>query len=245
MEQKKTTKKLFKPVNNKRTFEEVSREIKVLILEGTLKPGDRLPCEKELASQFNVGRQTIREALRILELSGFLHVMKGGTGGPCIKDTVLSSISNLFVDAMKLGKVGLDELLQARIEIEKPVLHFAIQNADESDIRALEDTISRAKQKLAKGVMATEENGEFHMLLAKASKNYVFYMVMAAIMAFQTDVRANQQPDLKRSAKVLAYNEAILKEVAARDETEAVRLLDELIRRTFSFYQGRGRRRLI
>jgi GntR family transcriptional regulator, transcriptional repressor for pyruvate dehydrogenase complex len=189
-----------------------------------------------LASQFNVGRQTIREALRILELSGFLHVVKGGTGGPCIKDTVLSSISNLFVDAIKMGKVGMDELIQARIETEKPVLHFAIQNADASDIRSLDENIAMAKQKIEKGLMATDENGEFHMLLAKASKNYVFYMIMGAIMAFQTDIRANLRPDIQRSSAVLAYNEAILKAVKARDEKEAVRLLDELVRKTFFFY---------
>ena len=75
---------LFQPIKNERTFEKVSTRIKRLIFDGVLKPGDRLPSEMELAHQFDVGRQTIREALRILELSGFITVQKGGSGGPLI-----------------------------------------------------------------------------------------------------------------------------------------------------------------
>ena len=81
-------KELFSPIKSKRTFEEVSGKIKTLIFDGVLKPGDRLPSEIELARQFMVSRQTIREALRILELSGFIKVQKGGSGGPLIKDTI-------------------------------------------------------------------------------------------------------------------------------------------------------------
>lgn len=70
---------IFTPVKSKRTFEEVSSKIKNLIFDGTLKPGDRLPSESELAVQFGVGRQTLREALRILELSGFIFMRKEKT----------------------------------------------------------------------------------------------------------------------------------------------------------------------
>jgi len=63
-------KAIFTPIKSKRAFEEVSSRIKELIFEGVLKPGDKVSSEGELAKQFNVGRQTVREALRILELSG-------------------------------------------------------------------------------------------------------------------------------------------------------------------------------
>jgi len=58
---------LFKPIRGKRTFEEISSEIKRLIFDGVLKPGDKLPSEIELAKMFAVGRQSVREALRLLE----------------------------------------------------------------------------------------------------------------------------------------------------------------------------------
>jgi GntR family transcriptional regulator, transcriptional repressor for pyruvate dehydrogenase complex len=63
-------KDMFQPIKGKRTFEEVSDKIKSLVIKGILKVGDRLPSEAELARQFSVGRQSVREALRLLELSG-------------------------------------------------------------------------------------------------------------------------------------------------------------------------------
>ena len=116
-----TDKAIFTPVESKRTFEEVSSKIKTLVFEGVLKPGDRLPSEAELAKQFGVGRQTIREALRILELSGLIAVQKGFGGGPIIKDTILTTISNLFFDAFQMEKITVEEFTAARLVIEKAV----------------------------------------------------------------------------------------------------------------------------
>ena len=93
-----SSKIIFTPIKSKRTFEEISFEIKRLIFKGILKPNDKLPSEIELARQFNVGRQTIREALRLLELSGFISIQKGSTGGPIIEDTIFNTISNSFLD---------------------------------------------------------------------------------------------------------------------------------------------------
>ena len=81
---------IFVPVRSKRTFEDVSSQIKKLILEGVLQPGDKLPPEGTLSGQLNVGRQTVREALRILELSGFISVQKG-FGGSAMMPMRLSS----------------------------------------------------------------------------------------------------------------------------------------------------------
>ena len=70
---------LFTPIESKRTFEEISSKVKTLIFDGTLKPGDKLPSELELAKQFGVGRQSVREALR-LPLAGGLHPRVNGLG---------------------------------------------------------------------------------------------------------------------------------------------------------------------
>ena len=93
-------KSLFEPLESKRSFEEISSNIKSLIFSGALKPGDRLPSEIELAKQYKVGRQTMREAFRILELSGLLTVQKGYGGGPIIHDNIMERISDMILDAM-------------------------------------------------------------------------------------------------------------------------------------------------
>ena len=116
-------KAIFSPVESKRTFEEISSNIKALIIEGVLKPGDRLPSETELAKQFQVGRQTIRESLRILELSGFVLVQKEFGGGPIIKDTILGKVTNLLLDAFKMEKIAASEFVEARSVIEKAIIN--------------------------------------------------------------------------------------------------------------------------
>ncbi|UCE33834.1 MAG: FadR family transcriptional regulator [Deltaproteobacteria bacterium] len=66
----------FKPIQkNKRLFETVATEIKRLIIKGAFKSGDKLPPEGELTQMFKVGRQTIREAMRLLEQCGFVEVV--------------------------------------------------------------------------------------------------------------------------------------------------------------------------
>lgn len=140
-------KSLFSPIKNRRAFEEVSLKIKTLIFDGILKPGDKLPSETDLALQFNVGRQTIREALRILELSGFITVHRGGSGGPIIKDTISNTISALFLDAFRMKKISLAELTVARLEIERVVLNYVMDYIDDSDIRSLQESVNRAKKR--------------------------------------------------------------------------------------------------
>ncbi len=143
-------KALFTPVENKRTFEQVSSKIKTLIFEGVLKPGDRLPSEGGLAKQFTVGRQTVREALRILELSGFIRVQKGFGGGPIIKDTILANVTNLLLDAFRMEKISVDEFTAARLMVEKGILNYAVDNAEDQDVKDLQENLAKAKSLIAR-----------------------------------------------------------------------------------------------
>ena len=202
--------KLFNPIRAERTFERVSIKIKGLIFDGILSPGDRLPSETELAQQFDVGRQTIREALRILELSGFITIQKGGNGGPLIRTTILNTINNLFLDAFRLEKVTTEELTLARIEIEKVVLGHAIDLADNQDILGLRENIQKARRKLDENIMAIDENVEFHNLLAKASKNHVFVMVVGSIMAVVRDHTSRLTASLEGVKSVRKLSESVI-----------------------------------
>ena len=181
---------LFNPIRPKRAFEEISNEIKRLIFTAVLKPGDRLPSETELANQFGVGRQTIREALRLLELSGFITMQKGGAGGPLIVDTILNTICNSFTDVFQMGKITPSELTAARLEIEKTVLQHVFRNADKSDIEALRENVLRARARVEQNVQVFDDNIQFHRLLAKASKNHVFEIVIESIMAVVAHFRS-------------------------------------------------------
>src|SRR5512136_2169173 len=77
---------LFQPLPVKRTFMEIANQIRSSIYAKTLKPGDKLPSERELAVQFNVGRISVREALRMLEQAGLIFIKQGSSGGAYVKE---------------------------------------------------------------------------------------------------------------------------------------------------------------
>ena len=220
-------KPVFKPIKAKRTFEEVSDHIKEQILTGVFKPGDRLPPEGELATQFGLGRQTIREALRLLEHSGFITVQKGGGGGVIIRDTVVQRIGGLFLDACRVKRISVEALTEARVEIEQVVLKHAIENADDSDIALLRENVMTARKKIQSKLLATHEDFIFHKLLAEATKNPVFVMVMESLMAVHSALL--NRVTLKTSEASVVYHEKILEVIEARDHDKAQRLMREHI----------------
>ena len=232
-------KTVFTPIKSPRTFEEVSNRIKKLIFDGVFKPGDKLPPEIEIAQQFNVGRQSIREALRILELSGFITIQKGGGGGAIIKDTISNTISELFLDAFQLERITIEELTIARFEIEKIVLKYTIEKADKSDIESLQQNIQAAREKIENNNPAVDENIRFHKLLARASKNQLFVIVVEAVTAAIRHFLSGLGPDaetsdsekwynesMMNSKNTLAYHEDILNAIIAKKLDQAIDILE-------------------
>jgi DNA-binding FadR family transcriptional regulator len=220
---------LFTPIESKRTFEEISSKVKNLIFDGTLKPGDKLPSEQELAKQFGVGRQSVREALRLLELSGFVSIQKGYGGGPVVKDTISTQIRNLYLDAFRMEKITVEEFTSARSVIEKAILNEVIDKADESDIKGIRANLAEAEELIANKKMATDENFDFHALLAKASKNKVFIILERSINAIHRNLRSRSTADYKTTRNAVKAHQKILDAIINKDREKAIKLLDQHI----------------
>lgn len=232
-----TKKILFQPVESKRTFEEIADQIKRSIFDGTLDPGDRLPSELELARQFNVGRQTIREALRFLEMSGFITIHRGAKGGPVIENTLLHIASNSLMNAIQMQNITLNDLTAARIEIERGVLLHVLKSADASDVRILQENVFKAKREIKKGIRASALNVEFHRLLARASKNPVFEIVVDSIMAVAADYLSRFELGLEQSKRSVDDHEALLAAIIEKDTNKAIKILEDHLRLLGSLYQ--------
>ena len=228
---------LLKPIKTRRTFEEVSIRIKELIFEGFFKPNEKLPSENELAKTFKVGRQSVREALRLLEISGFISVERGVNGGAVIQNTMLNKMTGLFLDTFKFNRIPVKDLTIARAEIEKIILRFAIDNATRSDLLSLKENIAKAKRLQEKKLPAFEENINFHRLLARASKNHVFLMVIESMLAVESDFRSRHKKiDVKKSIKLTNYHEEIIHSIEGGDYEQGRELLDRLIHEVHEIY---------
>jgi GntR family transcriptional regulator, transcriptional repressor for pyruvate dehydrogenase complex len=217
---------LIEPVKNKRTFEEVSDRLKELIFNGTLRPGEQLPSEVALAQLFKVGRQSVREALRILELSGFITVRPGVKGGAVIEGTLLSKISGLFLEACKLNRISVEDCMAARMIIEPAILELVLKKATKADIQTLRDNVAAAREKVNAGKPAFNEHILFHRLLAGTSGNYTFSVVVEIILAVFADfIGRHGLLTLKESQQVINLHEGIIDAVAAKKKTKAIELL--------------------
>jgi GntR family transcriptional repressor for pyruvate dehydrogenase complex len=214
----KPSKGLFYPLESQRSFERVSSRIKDAIVDRRLKPGDRLPSETELATRFAVSRQTIREALRTLEQAGFLATpKKGAMGGTTVQNTIAQAIGSLFMDALRMETVSIDEVNVARKAIEGIIVGFAIENAQDEDIRLLEDSLAEAVTAIEEGRMSTDSDLEFHRLVARASGNQVLEVVADAILSFMRGILTRNPPTLLMSRCAIDCHGLFLEAMKRKD----------------------------
>jgi DNA-binding FadR family transcriptional regulator len=124
--------------------EQIVRQLVGLVKSGQLKPGDRLPAERTLAEELGVGRPTLREALRALQLLGILDIRHGG--GVFVSelqpDTLLGPL-HLF---LSLDRHNLGTILEARKVIEGALLAFVAKSVDDSVVRKLQGNLVRLER---------------------------------------------------------------------------------------------------
>lgn len=210
----------------------VIEEIKRRIFTGILQAGDRLPSELELAERMGVSRQSVREGLQALELSGLLEVRRGGAGGRFVVDTIATAIGNALLDAARWAGISPDELTVARVELETSIAKLAALNADETDILFLRKNIEHAKAKIAVGLPAVEENIVFHRLLARASKNRILDTLTEALLQTLAGslARMGLTPAVQKSRAFTEAHEGILEAVVSRNPGLAVERMEGHLR---------------
>ena len=174
----------FRRVHVARAFEDIAGQIRAELSEGRLRPGDRLPPERELALQFGVSRNTLREALRSLEISGLIVLRKGASGGAFVKDSngdvVVTSIRDMFT----LGAVTPAQITEARIWIESAIVRTACERHTSADIKRLHENLDVAAEAIRNGdfFARAEAHLEFHMILAQATRNPIMESMMEALI---------------------------------------------------------------
>jgi GntR family transcriptional repressor for pyruvate dehydrogenase complex len=163
------------PIKPRRIIDQVFDQIRELVLRGTLKPGEQLMPERELAIALGVSRPTVREAINKLVVMGLLEHKQGqGTFVRSPNDKE----KNPLVVAMEAQDAKLEDLLEVRMGLECNAAALAAQRADEKDIRFLEKNIEEMKVEIATGGLGTEADVSFHMGICYASKNPIQVQIM-------------------------------------------------------------------
>jgi len=217
----------FKPIKTKRTFMEISTQIRQQIYSGVFKPEDKLPAERELASLFQTSRMAVREALRMLEQSGLVYVKHGTDGGAFIKQADPTILRNTIMDMIKVSNVTLRDITQARLTIEKSVLEYAVTEITDDDLSLLKNNIENTEKEIHNNGHIGKLLIDFHTLLAKFSKNILFEMIIAGMMVIADDFIKSGLPDMKYDSRTLTCHREIYEALRNKDVEMAKRKMEE------------------
>jgi len=208
----------FEVVRRNKVYEEVAKQIERLILT-KLKPGDKLPSERELAEMLRVSRSSIRDAIRGLELMGLVEPRQGT--GTIVREVSADSLVNPFSNALRRRQELVGELLDFRKMLEPPLAARAATHASPEEISEMEDILRRQEEKQGRGESAVSEDAEFHYSVALASDNSVVLKVLDILMDLLRDTRERSLQVEGRSQKSLDGHRRILNAIKRHDGVAA------------------------
>ena len=161
----------FTPIKTKRLYEEIVEQIKHLITDGRLKPGDKLLAERELADQFQVSRASVREAIRTLEMLGVIDIRPGE--GTFVRRTGADEIIRPLAMFLAVERNSLLDMFEMRRIFETATAALAAERAGIEEL----DQINAALEKMQESLNVQDpEKGQefdaaFHYAVAEATHN--------------------------------------------------------------------------
>ncbi|WP_229375807.1 FadR/GntR family transcriptional regulator [Streptomyces spirodelae] len=222
----------FQPVRPVRAYQRVAEQIEERILAGELPPGSRLPAERELVRQFDVGRSTIREALRVLQSSGLIRSRPGDPLGAEVLGVSPDTLSHALGRLARSHLSSLAELIQFRMVLDAESYRLAARLHTEEDLRRLTELADRMGECVSCDPHAfSEADAQFHRVVAEASGNALLALCARAVHDAVVDaiegelVRAERDGDagewMRRS---VVHHREILAALRASDGGRAARL---------------------
>jgi GntR family transcriptional repressor for pyruvate dehydrogenase complex len=199
-------------------------------------PGTQLPSERELAELLNIGRTSVREALRVLEVMDLVEIRPGQ--GTFVKDRTNHSQPIQLLQSMLQEDVHVVELLEIREILEPQIACMVAQSATEEDISSLEEIVDRMERSLASGESGVEENIEFHLTMTKAAGNRVLLQFHNLFFELSRDSIERFFLVPGRALESLAGHRAILQAVRERKPQEAQQKMLAHLRTRFAVPLG-------
>lgn len=160
----------------------VAGELEQRILEGSLKPGDKLPAERNLALEMNVSRPTLREAIHKLVSKGLLHTRHGG--GTVVTDRLQAPFTDPWKDMLKGHPLLQSDMLEFRHMLEGEAARLAAERATDVDLARIDAAYAALEQAYASNDMnaCVECDVAFHQAIADASHNTLIGQLTASLM---------------------------------------------------------------
>lgn len=184
-------------------------------------PGTKLPSEKEMIAQYQVGRGTLRECLRYLEMNGVINVRPGPGGGPVVAEPTAHDFASTLGLFLELQRTTFGAILEVR-EVLEPAIAAAAARAREAEIaEELSGSVEQMEREIEDLGRFLEENERFHRLVAMGAGNPVFELLMGSLDYITDGSRLGIDFPAKRREAVLRAHRTIADAIVARDADAA------------------------
>jgi GntR family transcriptional repressor for pyruvate dehydrogenase complex len=185
----------FKPLKQSRVSEEVLRQLKEAIILGEFKSGQKLPSERELTEAFRVSRSVIREAIRALEITGFVGLRHGPAGGAFVKDLSFDHVGDAFLDVFLANKVAIRELADVRYYIEPEVARLAALQANASGKKRLVEAQEAEFIEVSTTSDRIDQLQKVHLVIAELCANHFFEAIAKSMLKLTYEIVEAVDPD--------------------------------------------------
>jgi GntR family transcriptional repressor for pyruvate dehydrogenase complex len=197
----------------------IVEQIAEMIARGALKPGDRIPSEKQLCEKFGVGRTSVREALRSLSVMGVLQSHMGD--GTFVASDAGRFLERSFQWGLLLNPKVVDDLIETRLMLESHNAHLAAAKAVPEDLARMDESVRQMEASVAKPEQYLEHDLQFHLTIAQATHNSILLSLLSTTRGYlQAWIRETLAlPDLtdKRARLSITEHKRILRALRNKD----------------------------
>lgn len=188
------------------------------IVRGELKPGDRIPTERDLAVVFGVSRTAIRDAIKILSGRGVLDV-RHGVG-------IFVASADPEVNSLAFAGAKIQDLFEIRQTLETQAASWAAQRGTPEHIQRLRNIIDEARRNADMLTILAEKDAQFHMAIAEASENMLLVKVMWMLLDALAEGRQQSLTIPNRALASLDEHEQIVNAIEAGHAAEAAKAME-------------------
>jgi GntR family transcriptional repressor for pyruvate dehydrogenase complex len=179
---------VYKVIRTSRLYEQIVQQIEESVLNGSLKPGDQLPAERELAQRLGVSRTAVREAVKALREKGLVEAYSGR--GTFITDGTTHAARQSFDLMVKIGQQeGSSHLAELRLILEPGIAAIAAVRVEEEHLAAMREAVAVMDLAQRDPEAYIEADLDFHLALAEAAANPLILSLIDSIVGLLREQR--------------------------------------------------------
>ena len=216
------------PIRKISVAEQAIDKIYDLIRTQNLKENDRLPPERELSEMLGISRNSLREAIRVLDMLGIIRVDQGS--GMVIDTTKVSdSVTRHLSFALLLNRDKLRELFEARLVVETECAGYAAERATPAEIEGLRAAYAKLVESRTDRAKGIQYELQIHALIARAAHNTVLEKILSSLRQILKESRETTVPSTGVTPMTVESQEKIIDAIGRHDQAAARALMYEHI----------------